>query len=186
MLFTDLNDRQLFADKKFQKMYNSRLRELVEQHKMILLLVFCFLRNKLLKIFPKPSLLNVCIENFSHSQDLSRALNVPMLGQFLTSGILMCLAAYQITAVIFRNLNSYLLIFLLNICSFILIYLTFLQALDKSMIRTVMNLFYLIYNMFMYYLLCNWCDEIKIQVSFRILSRHACWRPTVFLTILVL
>ncbi|XP_026322475.1 uncharacterized protein LOC113232064 [Hyposmocoma kahamanoa] len=72
--FSDLDDKQLFANDKFQNIYYSRLRKLVEQHKIIL--------------------------------------------------------AY---------------------------------ALNKSMIKTIMNFFYLIYNMFMFYLLCNWCDEIKLQ-----------------------
>ncbi|XP_026322472.1 odorant receptor 13a-like [Hyposmocoma kahamanoa] len=104
--FPGLDGRQLFANKKFELVYTSRLRKLVEQHKTIL----------------------------AYTQDLRQALNAPMLGQLMASGILICLAGYQLTA-----------------------------ALNKSMVRTIMNLLYLSYNMYMFYLLCNWCEEIKMQ-----------------------
>ncbi|XP_026322469.1 uncharacterized protein LOC113232059 [Hyposmocoma kahamanoa] len=104
--FSDLDDVKLFANEKFQEIYYSRLRKLVKQHKIILV----------------------------HTQELKQALSAPMLGQFLASGILMSLAAYQSSA-----------------------------ALNKSIIKTVMNLLYLAYNMFILYILCNWCDEIKMQ-----------------------
>lgn len=111
MLFTDLGDRQLFANEKFQEIYDCRLRKLVEQHIIIIEYVLYFYKIIRIGFTSITFLMNVCFENFSHTQDLRQALSAPMLGQCMASGILMCLAAYQITVVFFlinyKNMLTY-------------------------------------------------------------------------------
>nr|WKF45266.1 odorant receptor 67a [Spodoptera frugiperda] len=73
-------------------------------------------------------------EILDQTNDLRTILSAPLLGQLTCSGLLICFVGYQATATIAENLGKF-----------------------------VMSLLYLGYNMFTWYLMCRWCEEITIK-----------------------
>ncbi|XP_022825610.1 odorant receptor 67a-like [Spodoptera litura] len=73
-------------------------------------------------------------EILDQTNDLRTILSAPLLGQLACSGLLICFVGYQATATIAENLGKF-----------------------------VMSLLYLGYNMFTWYLMCRWCEEITIK-----------------------
>ncbi|XP_047528673.1 uncharacterized protein LOC125065214 [Vanessa atalanta] len=61
-------------------------------------------------------------------------MSIPMLIQLATSTTLICSISFQVTT-----------------------------SVDVNMTKGLMSLFYLGYNMFVLYIICRWCEEIKIQ-----------------------
>ncbi|KAL0882228.1 hypothetical protein ABMA27_000768 [Loxostege sticticalis] len=70
----------------------------------------------------------------SHVMDLRRTLSGPMLGQLAASGTLICFIGYQLTTTGADNVT-----------------------------KCLMSLFFLGYNLFEFYIICRWCEEITVQ-----------------------
>ncbi|KOB69859.1 Odorant receptor [Operophtera brumata] len=70
----------------------------------------------------------------AYTMELRAILSGPLLGQLVASGTLICFVGYQATTTIVENI-----------------------------IKCLMSLFYLGYNMFGLYIICRWCEEITIQ-----------------------
>ncbi|KAJ2952103.1 hypothetical protein O0L34_g4373 [Tuta absoluta] len=70
----------------------------------------------------------------NNATKLRTILSKPMLGQLAASCVLICLAGYQVTATVTDSIPNFL--------------------------RSIM---YLSYNLYGFYILCRWCDEIKMQ-----------------------
>nr|ARO76420.1 odorant receptor 14 [Conogethes punctiferalis] len=70
----------------------------------------------------------------SHVMELRDALSGPMLGQLAASGILICFLGYQTATTGVGNVTKFL-----------------------------MSLLFLGYNLFEFYIICRWCEEITVQ-----------------------
>ncbi|XP_063619495.1 uncharacterized protein LOC134792187 isoform X1 [Cydia splendana] len=69
-----------------------------------------------------------------HTMELRKTISPPMLGQMAASGLQICFAGYQVA-----------------------------MTLTVSFIKFFMSLLFLGYNLFELFVVCRWCDEIKIQ-----------------------
>ncbi|XP_061711015.1 uncharacterized protein LOC133520548 isoform X2 [Cydia pomonella] len=69
-----------------------------------------------------------------HTMELRKTLSPPMLGQVAASGLQICFAGYQVA-----------------------------MTLTVSFTKFFMSLLFLGYNLFELFVVCRWCDEIKIQ-----------------------
>ncbi|NP_001166621.1 olfactory receptor 64 [Bombyx mori] len=68
---------------------------------------------------------------YSRSMELRAILSRPMLGQLASSGLLICFVGYQATT-----------------------------SISVNIVKCLMSLFYLGYNMFTLFVVCRWCEEI--------------------------
>ncbi|XP_063824034.1 odorant receptor 4-like [Ostrinia nubilalis] len=69
-----------------------------------------------------------------HAMELRHTLSGPMLGQLAASGTLICFIGYQATTSGAYNIT-----------------------------KCLMSLFYLCYNLLVFYIICRWCEEISVQ-----------------------
>nr|WEG72109.1 odorant-receptor-13 [Grapholita molesta] len=69
-----------------------------------------------------------------HTMELRKTISLPMLGQVTASGLQICFAGYQVAL-----------------------------TLTVSYTKFFMSLLFLGYNLFELFVVCRWCDEIKIQ-----------------------
>ncbi|XP_014370790.2 odorant receptor 13a [Papilio machaon] len=104
--YKGLGHTKLHLNNKFKMKYLKRFDNLIDQHKFIL----------------------------KNSMKLRNTLSLPMLCQLASSGMLICLAGYQVALTVKISITKFLA-----------------------------SLLYLGYNVFELFLFCRWCDEIKIQ-----------------------
>ncbi|XP_013164442.1 PREDICTED: odorant receptor 13a-like [Papilio xuthus] len=104
--YKGLGYKKLNLNNKFKTKYLKRFDNLIDQHKFILM----------------------------NSMKLRNTLSLPMLCQLTSSGMLICLAGYQVALTVKISITKFLA-----------------------------SLLYLGYNVFELFLFCRWCDEIKIQ-----------------------
>nr|WCC57521.1 odorant receptor 4 [Papilio memnon] len=104
--YKGLGHTKLNLNNKFKMKYLKRFDSLIDQHKFIL----------------------------KNSMKLRNTLSLPMLCQLASSGMLICLAGYQVALTVKISITKFLA-----------------------------SLLYLSYNVFELFIFCRWCDEIKIQ-----------------------